>query len=196
MNDYLATIMGWAPNFAPRNWAYCQGQLQSIASNQALFSLLGTIYGGDGRTTFALPDLRGRVAISSGSGPGLSYYRQGVRGGTETVRLITTEIPSHNHTAALSSASASIPASSQAGNTNVPSPAVHLAKGQASSGLASNPVESYNNSTPNTALGGGLSVSGSVAMGFTGGNLSHENRQPLLAINWVICLVGLFPSRS
>jgi len=95
---FIGEISMFGGNFAPRNWAFCDGQLLAISQNTALFSLLGTIYGGDGRTTFALPDLRGRVPIHSGNGPGLSNYRVGQKGGTETVTLNVTQIPSHNHT--------------------------------------------------------------------------------------------------
>lgn len=196
MDGYIATILGWAPNFAPRAWAFCEGQLLAISSNTALFSLIGTIYGGDGRTTFQLPDLRGRTPIGAGTGPGLSTYPLGARGGQETVTLTIPEIPSHNHAAGLSSASVAIPASTADGNTDTPSSAVHLAKGSVTSGLSSSPAQIYNNSTPDTTLGGPMSISGSVAVGLTGGSQSHENRQPFLAIYWIICLQGVFPSRS
>ena len=95
----IGTIILFGGNFAPRGWAFCEGQLLSINSNEALFSILGTVYGGDGRTTFGLPDLRGRVAVQQGTGPGLSAYRLGTRLGTEEVVLNTAEFPSHNHIA-------------------------------------------------------------------------------------------------
>ena len=97
MDPFLAEIVMFGGNFNPRGWAFCDGQLLPIAQNQALFSLLGTIYGGDGRTTFALPGLRGRTPIHAGRGPGLTDRRLGSRGGSETVTLNTTQIPSHNH---------------------------------------------------------------------------------------------------
>ena len=100
MSDpFIAEIIMFGGNFAPRGWAFCDGQLLSISSNSALFSILGTTYGGDGRTTFGLPDLRGRVAMHPGSGPGLTQRRLGEKSGMETVTLTTNQIPSHNHTA-------------------------------------------------------------------------------------------------
>jgi microcystin-dependent protein len=98
VEPFIAEIMMFAGNFAPRGWALCDGQLLSVSSNAALFSLLGTTYGGDGRTTFALPDLRGRTAIHPGSGPGLSTRRLGERGGSETTTLSISQMPAHNHT--------------------------------------------------------------------------------------------------
>src|SRR5829696_275124 len=95
---FIATIIMFAGNFAPRGWAFCQGQLLSISQNTALFSLLGTTYGGNGQTTFALPDFRGRVAVGTGAGPGLSNISLGEQAGVPTVTLITQEMPMHNHT--------------------------------------------------------------------------------------------------
>ena len=100
-DPYIGQIIMFGGNFAIRNYALCNGQLLAISSNTALFSILGTIYGGDGRTTFALPDLRGRVATHFGQGPGLSNYNIGQRSGQERVTLNTTEIPAHNHTGTL-----------------------------------------------------------------------------------------------
>lgn len=171
---YIGEIRMFGGNFAPRGWAFCDGQLLSIAQNSALFSILGTIYGGDGRTTFALPDLRGRVAIGPGNGPGLSSYREGQRGGTETVTLNTNEIPSHSHTIVVG-------ATEEDGNSNEPNGNV----------LANSANFGYYTGGPeaNVSLGG-------VSAGNTGGNLSHENRQPFLAIYYIIALQGIFPPRS
>lgn len=103
MEAFIGTIIAWAPNFAPRGWAFCNGQIMSIAQNTALFSLIGTIYGGDGKTTFALPDLRGRMPIGAGQGPGLSEYTQGESSGAETVSLNPDQLPPHTHNIQLSS---------------------------------------------------------------------------------------------
>ena len=100
MDPFIGSVCIFGGNFAPRSWAFCDGQLLAISSNTALFSILGTIYGGDGRTTFALPDLRGRMPVGPRNGPGLSDYRLGERGGQEEVVLNTTQIPSHSHIAA------------------------------------------------------------------------------------------------
>lgn len=181
MDGTLGQVIMFAGNFAPRNWAYCSGQLLAISQNSALFSILGTIYGGDGRTTFALPDLRGRSAIGVGNGPGLSSYREGQRGGVETVTLNLTEIPSHTHTAIPSGSSSS-----------------SLVRG-AGKGTGGNFIADVAaNFKPN---GGGapiegLSVNGGFTVGNTGGSRAHENRSPFLAINFVICTQGLFPSRN
>ena len=172
MEGYIGQVILFAGNFAPRTWAFCDGQLLAINQNQALFSIIGTIYGGDGRTTFALPDLRGRVAIGPRNGPGLSDYRQGARGGLETVTLNQTQIPSHTHPAALATAS---------GPADDPQAAGRY--------LASGRVDVYSQ-TP-----GGPSLAG-LTVGNTGGNQSHENRMPYLALNYVICLQGIFPSRA
>lgn len=158
-------------NFAPRNWAFCDGQLLPIAQNTALFSLLGTTYGGDGRTTFGLPDLRGRVPLhdGSGTGPGLSSYSLGQQGGLETVTLTAQQIPPHNHLQACSS-----------DDPNSGSPAGNFPA------AVSPPIYS---SGANAAMA-------NTAVGNAGGGQQHENRQPYLAINFCIALQGVFPSRN
>jgi len=170
---YLAEIRGFAGNFAPRGWAYCNGQLLSIASNQALFSLIGTIYGGDGRTTFALPDLRGRAMIGPGQGPGLSDRRLGAKSGSETNTMTLTQLPNHTHNGSINTARA-------AANTSNPS----------GSSLAGTQI--YENTTvPNTPMS-----AGSIQIENTGGNQPIDNMQPYLASNFIICVQGIYPSRS
>jgi microcystin-dependent protein len=166
----LGEIMLVPYNFAPRGWAFCSGQILPIAQNTALFSLLGTTYGGNGQTTFALPDLRGRCALSSGQGPGLSNYSLGQLSGTETVTLIGNQLPIHSHTVAAvdDDATASTPTNAL--------PANIVAKGY--SKAAGN-----TNMNP-TMIGGG------------GGNQPHPNLQPYLALNYCIALEGIFPSRN
>jgi microcystin-dependent protein len=171
MDPFIGQITTFGFNFAPRGWAFCEGQLMPISQNTALFSLLGTIYGGDGRTTFALPDLRGRVIIGPGRGPGLSDYRLGTRGGAETVTLTTAEMPSHNHGFALGDAGAS-PA-----GTN------------ALIGKTTGADTIFNGTSGNAQLAGS-------AISNTGGGQAHENRMPYLAMHNCIALVGIFPSRS
>jgi len=170
---YIAAISMFGGNFAPRNWAFCDGQLQAISQNSALFSLIGTIYGGDGRTTFALPDLRSRVAIHSGTGPGLSTYRLGQAGGTENVTLTTLQIPAHNHQlmGTTDEANANSPANALLADTGTRDP-------------------EYRSSNDNV-----VAMQGN-AIGNTGGSQSHTNIQPYLAINYCICLFGVFPPRS
>lgn len=184
MEPFLGQIMMFGGNFAPRSWAFCDGQLLPIAQYAALFSILGTTYGGDGRTTFALPDLRGRAPIHMGGGPGLSNYKLGQKGGLESVTLNITQIPSHSHTGKLQVSSKD---SSQA----VPTLGSSIATPGFVDGRAITHTYGFNNENPDIALN-----PGSLPIGNTGGNLSHENRQPYLAMNYIIALQGIFPSRN
>jgi microcystin-dependent protein len=143
---FIAEIRIFAGNFAPRGWAFCNGQLLPVAQNTALFSLIGTTYGGDGRTTTALPNLQGRAPMHPGRGPGLTSRRLGESGGSETVTLSTAQMPNHNHPLMAS---------------------------------AENLVPMANEALP-----------------AAGGSQSHNNMQPYLAINFIIALTGLYPSRS
>lgn len=174
MDPFLAEITLFAGNFAPRGWAFCSGQLLPISQNSALFSLLGTTYGGDGRTTFALPDLRGRVAIQEGNGPGLSSYNLGQRGGKETEQLTLANLPSHHH------------------GVQIP---------VAEEGDEASPVGNYLAGDPNGATnykaapdsGEFLASSNSAN---TGGSQSFDIRQPYLGLNYIIAMQGVFPSRN
>lgn len=172
MDPLLGEIKLFAGDFAPRGWLFCDGQLLSIASNSALFSILGTFYGGDGRTTFALPDLRGRVAIGPRNSPGLSSYRLGQKGGEEQVTLNLSQIPSHKH---------DLRATNNLGNSNTPYTNILANTGDFDS--------EYSTSSPNTVMS-------ADAISSTGGGLSHENRQPYLSINYIIAVAGIYPSRS
>lgn len=172
MSDpFIGEIRMFAGNFAPRGWAFCNGQLMPISQNTALFSLLGTTYGGDGRSTFALPDLRGRVPLHAGQGSGLSDYPLGSRGGSEQVALTTAQLPAHSHALLASDAEAS-----QRNPTN------HA--------LAT-PEEAliYSAAEP-------TAVMAKDAIAPTGSGQPHENRPPYLAVNYIIALFDLFPSRS
>ena len=174
-DPFLGEIKMVGFTFAPRGYADCNGQLLAIASNTALFSLLGTTYGGDGRTTFGLPDLRGRSAIHPGTGSGLSTIVQGQRGGAETHTLSIQQLPSHNHAATLH-------ATDTRGNSSDPDTAI----------LASKPrTDIYSNATPNVTMS-----AASVTTTNTGGNQSFNIRDPFLGIRHVIAIVGLFPSRN
>ena len=191
MQAFLSTILVWPPNFAPNGWALCAGQLMSISQNTALFSLLGATYGGDGITTFGLPNLQGRVPVGAGQGPGLSLYNLGDNGGVESVTLGINTIPQHSHSAT-QNLSVSLPAVTTTGTTNQPGPSVAPA---APTDAARNPVNIYSNATPNQNLGK-PSISGTISIGLTGNGLPHENRQPYLAVNYIIALQGFFPSRG
>lgn len=162
----------FAGNFAPRGWAFCDGQLLAVSQNDALFSLLGTIYGGDGRTTFGLPDLRGRLPIHAGQGPGLSQRRLGSKGGAENVTLTVNQLPNHNH----------VPECADfAGNSFGDPGSKSLAAG------TNNRV--YSSETSNTA------AFHSNTIGNTGGSRSHTNLMPSLCVHFIIALFGIYPSR-
>jgi len=170
---FTAEVRIFAGNFAPRGWAFCDGQLLPIAQNTALFSLIGTTYGGDGRTTTALPDLQGRSAMHPGRGPGLTARRLGQKVGTETVVLNELNLPSHTHTAL---------GHEQNANKNDP--------GQHRLGVSEAINPNYGNGTSN------LVSMAPTALSTTGGGQPHTNLQPFLALNFIIALVGLYPSRS
>ena len=182
--------MGFGGNFAPAGWASCEGQLLAIASNSALFSLLGTFYGGDGRTTFAIPDLRSRVAVQWGTGPGLPNIPIARKGGLEKVGLSSSNLPVHTH-AFTSSPEPVVNATANDGDQELPSPTNRLSAGKLSGGTD---VSYYNATAPNTTLGG-FTVSGAMTVANTGGNGTHNNMQPWLALRYIIALTGIYPSR-
>ena len=178
MEPFIGQIQAFGFNFAPRGWAFCNGQLLPINQNTALFALLGTTYGGDGRTTFGLPELRGRAALHSGTGPGLSSRSLGQKGGAETTTLTVNEMPSHNH----GSDDPSLRATANPANTNDP----------AGNALAMAPA--YNDSNPPATDMDADSVD--HPMGGTGGDQAHDNMQPYMVLNYCIALTGSFPSRN
>lgn len=180
MEPLIGQIMMFAGNFAPRGWAFCEGQLLPISSNSALFSILGTTYGGDGRTTFALPDLRGRAPIQAGHGPGLSPVQLGEKAGAEEVTLTVSNMPNHSHS--LNASNAAGTSSNPAGNY----PAVSQFQADRTSPVTQ--VNSYGN-TPNAPMG-------AQAVGNSGGSTPFKNRNPYLGVNYIIALVGIFPSRN
>ncbi|MGB1242179.1 MAG: phage tail protein [Chitinophagales bacterium] len=167
---YVGEIRMVGFNFAPRGWAFCDGQLLAVSQNDALFSLLGTIYGGDGRTTFGLPDLRGRIPIHQGTGPGLTNRRLGSKGGAETETLIVNQLPSHSHT---------VRANSNSGTKDTPS-------GNFLAAFATNDNE-YSTYTDGTMKPNIIN---------TGGSQSHTNLMPTLCIHFCIATTGIYPSRS
>ncbi len=179
-DPFIGEVSMFAGTFAPRGWALCNGQLLSISQYTALFSLLGTTYGGDGRTTFALPDLRGRVPVHAGQGPGLSNYRLGQRGGVEAVTLNANQMPSHNH-------AYSPTATSSTATTADPQNARLATTPQNAAG-----VQTYSTDTDVNAHV--TMTSDSTAN--TGGSQAHTNIQPFTTINYIIALQGIFPSRN
>lgn len=180
---FIAEIKMFGGTFAPRGYAFCSGQILSIAQNTALFSLVGTTYGGNGQTTFALPDLRGRCPVHPGQGPGLPVVSLGEQAGTPNVTLTTNQMPAHTH--ALTGASAAMPCSSGGGTLDDPTGAIP-------SGSASH--EDYAAAGSSTGVMASAPVSGSV--GLTGGNQPFSVMQPYLGINFIIALEGIYPSRN
>ena len=174
---FLGQITMFGGNFAPRSWAFCDGQLLSIAQNSALFSILGTTYGGDGRTSFGLPDLRGRVAMHPGNGPGLSTRRLGEKAGVEDVTLTTDQVPAHTHAA---TANAVAPA----GNSNDANGNFWADDAGVSSGT-------YHSGPANVTMN-----AGAVQVANAGGGQDHTNVQPFQCVNYIIALQGVFPSRN
>lgn len=173
---FLAQIETFSFNFAPKGWAQCNGQLLPINQNQALFSLLGTTYGGDGRVNFGLPDMRSRVPISQGSG-----FVMGERGGEENHTLLISEMPQHNHNLAVDSTS---------GTTNVPTASTVLGVGNGTA-VPGSPFDMLIYS--NQAVGGHLNPN---SIGYSGGSQPHPNLMPYLCINICIALQGIFPSQT
>lgn len=166
-NPYLGEIRMVGFNFAPQGWMFCNGQLLPIQQYTALFSLLGTTYGGNGQTNFAVPDLRGRVALHFGTGPGLSTYVQGEVAGNEAITLLTNQMPAHTH---------SVLTSKDEETTNRPDGAYPTVGGiYAATQDGAAPMQ------PSSSAGG---------------NQPHENRQPFLVMNFVIAFEGIFPSRN
>ena len=172
---FIAEIRIFAGNFAPRGWAFCDGALLPIATNTSLFSLIGTTYGGDGRTTTALPNLQGRAPMHPGRGSGLTARRLGQKVGAETVTLSEAQIPPHTHTGRADTTVAA---------TSTPSNTTAIAR----SGLGQ--AYQQTNTTTN------LVDMASETLSTTGGGQAHANMQPYLTLNFIIALVGLFPSRS
>jgi microcystin-dependent protein len=183
-DQFVAEIRLFACNFPPKGWAFCAGQLLPISQNTALFSLLGTQYGGDGKSTFALPNLQGAVPIGQGNGPGLSQRFIGETGGEPSVTLLTTEMPLHTHNVVASTTTGTATASS--GNQL----AVPTAGGSSKLG-GGNTVSFYSANTNNAKMQ--LSP---TAIGVAGGGQPHNNMMPFLGLNFCIALQGIFPARN
>jgi microcystin-dependent protein len=189
-NPFLGQIILVGFTFAPRGWAFCQGQLLSISQNTALFSLLGTTYGGNGTTTFALPDLRGRVPVGFGQGPGLSNYDQGEVLGTENVVLLANQMPIHTHAISLTGLTATSHVKNAAGNQQSP-------VGNVPAVEAAGVTATYSDQAPDAVMGpAAVTVGGTATAANAGGSLPVGIVQPSLAMNYVIALQGIFPSRN
>jgi microcystin-dependent protein len=176
MSDpFIGEIRLFTGNFAPFGWAFCNGQMLSISQNTALFAVIGTIYGGDGKTNFALPDLQGRIPMQFGQGPGLSNRDLGASFGAETATLTANQMPAHSHSATIKGANT--------GTTNQPQ-----------DNLFGKILRSNMYSTPDAALSN--MAEGSIPLQNAGGSLAHNNMQPYLTMNFIIAIIGLFPVRS
>ncbi len=167
---FVGEIRMFAGNFAPRGWAFCDGQLLAVSQNDALFSLFGTIYGGDGRTTFGLPDMRGRIPLHQGTGPGLSARRLGSKGGEETVTLTTNQLASHSHD----------------WNANTADATGAAPAGKVTAGTSSPQI--YNQADQSVDFA-------SSAIAVSGGSRPHTNLMPTLCVNFIVSLYGIYPSR-
>jgi microcystin-dependent protein len=183
-DPFLAQLMYVPYNFPPFGWAQCDGQLLPISQNTALFSLLGVNYGGNGTTNFNLPDMRGRLPVSYGQGPGLSNYNIGQSGGSTTVTLLTQNLPSHNH------GLSNIKTGQVSANSAAASSAVPAAHALANTGRNF----AYNAASPDVALGGSVTLSGTS--GATGSGTPVSIMPPYLTLNCIIALQGVFPPRQ
>jgi microcystin-dependent protein len=172
MSDaFIGEIKMFGGNFAPRSYAFCSGQLLPIAQFDALFALIGTYYGGDGQTTFALPNLQSRIPVGTGTGPGLPTRVLGEAGGTETVTLTTAQLPAHTH---------ALQVSGTPGSRVVPAGGVLADAGTANV---------YDSGSPQVAMS-------AATVAASGGSQPHDNMAPFLCVNFIICLEGIFPSRN
>lgn len=187
MEEFIGVVKLFAGTFAPRGWQLCNGQLVGVAQNQALFAILGTNYGGNGQTTFGLPDLRGRVAVGWGQGAGLSNYAIGQVSGTEQVSILQSNMPAHTHTA---TSTLSLKASDVAATVGTPVSGSALAAGK---DINTDAVSMYTSTAPTIPLAGGTVATTNA---LTGGNLPISILQPTLALTYIICVEGIFPSRN
>jgi microcystin-dependent protein len=178
---FVAEITMFGFNFAPKGWAFCNGQLMPISQNTALFALLGTMYGGDGKSTFALPNLQGSTANCMGQGSGLSNYDQGQVGGSPTVTLIQSEMPAHSHFFNA--------------NANVGT-GVNAAQNQLGVGQGGTKQNSFNAKIYSTNPGQATAALSPAAIGIAGQSQPHSNMQPYLTLNFCIALAGVFPARN
>ena len=181
MEGTMAVVTPWAGNFAPANWMFCQGQSISIAENNALYALIGTTYGGDGQTTFNLPDLQGRIAIGAGQGPGLSNYVLGQKGGTEQTTITTPQMANHTHSFVVN---CQVPVNADSNGAKQPGNAYPATSG----------TNIYNTQPGAGQFSGAMNISAQI--GVFGNGMPFNNLQPMLCVNYIICVEGIFPSRN
>ena len=197
MEGTIGEIRMFGGSFAPMYWAFCDGSMQSIARNPALFAIVGTTYGGDGVQTFALPDLRGRVPVGVGQGAGLNYVALGEMGGEESHTLTSNEMPGHTHSASPSANANTIKVSSAPGANSVVNANDSIAAMVTGSGRTATPVKAFNDAAPSTALNvSSVTIGGTMTVAPAGSNQAHSNMQPSIALQYIICLEGIVPSRN
>jgi microcystin-dependent protein len=177
---YIGVIFAHAATFAPRDWAFCQGQVQSIANNDTLYALIGTTFGGDGQVTFNLPDLRGRIPVGQGQGPGLSNYVIGQMSGSENVTVLSTQMPTHTHL---------VNVVNSQGNAAVPTSSSYIAGTYSGSGSSAVPLNFYGTTSSGATLA-------PTTISAAGNSLPINIVQPILATQYIIALYGIFPSRN
>jgi microcystin-dependent protein len=197
-SPFIGQIVPVAFNFAPRNYLFCNGQILSIAQNTAFFALIGTTYGGNGQTTYAVPDLRSRSMVHSnngGAGPGLSAIQWGQVGGTESVTLSTSQLPQHTHTATFNGSTSTLNASTVAATTQGPVAGAVLGRAKDNTGTVQPFIYAPTGSAASTALAG-LNVAGTVTNSLTGSSTPVPIRDPYLGINICIAQFGIFPARN
>jgi microcystin-dependent protein len=201
MDPFMAQLLLWPMSWAPSYWAQCDGRSMNVAQNSALFSLLGISFGGNGSSTFNLPDFRGRVPVGLGTRPGTSInYNLANIGGNESMALTTANLPSHTHTAAVTTTpiSVTIKASPAAGTDNVPGTNGSTTLAASMAGRATGSTI-YNNQTPTVAMNTATDVSGGVTTvvnSIVGNGAAFDNRMPFLAVNFIIALSGIYPTRD
>lgn len=181
MEGVIGYTTGFAGNFAPKNWAFCSGQIINIASNTALFSILGTTYGGNGTTTFGLPDLQGRTVVGAGQGPGLSMYALGQKGGFESTTLTLNQMPGHSHPVSV------VAANKATENDGDVATAANSVYGRDTAGI-----------TPYSASGNlnMAGLSGPIQMANQGSNNPFGVLRPSIALNYIVCMYGVYPARN
>jgi microcystin-dependent protein len=180
MDEYMAVIKLFGFNWAPKNWMLCSGQIIGISQNSALFALLGTTYGGNGTSTFALPNIQGRTVVGQGTGAGIPNKIVGEMSGTESITILSTQMPQHTHLLA---------ANTGAGTTGVPTNGILSASPKNGSGPSAVSLNTYTSNSPDTTLS-------PQTIGFAGGSQPISIMQPYIALNYSICLYGIFPSRN
>ncbi len=201
MDGYIGQILLWPISWAPQNWMLCQGQIIQISSNQALYALIGTTYGGDGTQTFALPDLRGRMPLGAGEGRGLPNTALAQQGGVPYTTLTINNLPSHNHAAVMSStglsATTTLNVATQGSGSETPTTGASLCASTGGPGAANIYIAPA--PTTNVVALGNISTTiggtGEVTVANTGSGLPFDNHSPFLGMNFIICVTGMFPSR-